>query len=502
MRLLVSASLLGIAIILFVNANTPSTAVFVDFEQQANAGASITAKQPSLKIMEQEMIALEQHIEQHMAEEKKSSSPPEISPTHVNKKSSSAVAKQVKPGTTNFEPYKTEEPGIQPNIDEPMIKKNKRIRTNAATLAMPESSEPSAGLRTNVPSHEKSSLSEVHVKKSSLYDDGNSSTPSLASMEREVIELEKQIQRHMTARENALVRVAAATSNCDANDTACGQAHDQINWKVSQDKYEQAAMKDILQEDHENSTEEGQQLFAQYASQADQLSGIQSLADLNKETNTLVHQHILAEHESLHALREAENQLDQIKKAQRAMREKKRAALDKAAISLAQKHMNSEVERMSGIHKLKATATRPVARKAKTPTPACHYDCDKDFDGQMHTDSYAQSSSAVVVPVVGPYSDSESASEATTRVISTRGTQRLSVSSAAGDHGASGVRPNDAAVYSLEAESSTYAPAAAPASELMTEQAYRHDIAQAKALEVLRQKAFLRMVQLQEAKVS
>jgi hypothetical protein len=304
----------------------------------------------------------------------------------------------------------------------------------------------------------------VHATKQkvSLADD-SSSTPSLESMEREVIELEKQIQRHMAAREKALVRVSAATAKCGAADAACNQAHTEVNWKISKDKYEQAAMNDILKDDKKpNTEEEGQALFNRYASQAEQLSGLHSLQTLNNETTEMVHQHILAEHQSLHALRAAEQKLDSLKMAERKMQDAKQAEIVKAAISKTQQHMNQQLEKMSvgSRHKIVVSAAKERARDSS---------CSDCGPNPSSDSSAAGASSDTWESVPSPSANAEVSEDETQGAV-------LSPSSS---------NPTDV-VHKVS---------------LTSETGYQHDFAQAQHVEALRRKAFLNIEKQLESKV-
>ena len=68
------------------------------------------------------------------------------------------------------------------------------------------------------------------------------STQSMEELYREVQELEQQERRAMATRAAALQKAMAGTSNCNAGDAACGQAHLDVNWKTAKDKYEQASI--------------------------------------------------------------------------------------------------------------------------------------------------------------------------------------------------------------------------------------------------------------------
>ena len=509
----------------------------------AEGDSSSPAKALSLKTMEKEMIALEKHIELHMAEEKASlksreeeSSKNRGDPQNriISKQYETAVQVNPKSGVDVASPKPLRAMSRKPASKTVVAGPRTDTSASKALKKTPSSIIKTVEAAKNSPTTKK-------AKKSSLSGNDEPVAPSLKDMEREVIELEKQIQRHMVAREKALVKVAAATSKCNPADKECGHAHEQINWKLSKDKYEQAAMKDILKEDHQNSTEEGQELFAQYASQADQLSGLQSLANLNNETTTLVHQHILAEHESLHELREAEEKLDRLKIAERKMHEQQRAALDRAAISKAQEHMRSEVERMSGAPGAQAPVKAPLLAaaakvKAKSPEPDCLYGCDTVYGGQLESAADPQAGqasaggpsdgTAAPAPTLAASLHAAAAGRAfpaeSVPVYSggAAGTAASAEDSPADlDSAAFGARPaavTPAAARALAAagltsassppapapaSESALAPAPAPAGDLMSEREYRRDVSQAVAVEAARRAAFRRTVQALAAKV-
>jgi hypothetical protein len=169
-------------------------------------------------------------------------------------------------------------------------------------------------------------------------------------MEREVIELEKQIQLHMSSRAGSLESALKVTAACASDGSDCKDANDQIKWKASQDKYEQGAMQAILKDDHEkaNSTQEGAALFQQYAAQADHLSGLHSLSALNEMSSKLVKLHAIAERESLNDLRQEEDRLSSLRMEDRRKQEMKQAEEQSAVISRTESHMASELARMNG----------------------------------------------------------------------------------------------------------------------------------------------------------
>ncbi len=507
--------------------------------------------------MEKEMIALENHIEQETAQEKsavtdkksrttddpeRQTPSSEISKKIGSTKSDSAKsAIDSKGGSQSSEKFS--EPHIAAgkvmvkvaNIPEHEKLKSPDVSSQVLRKASVESKGPGNTLdKAEAVSPPRSPEAHAHAiprRKSSLSDD-MAPSPSLESMEREVIELEKQIQRHMAAREQALVKVAAATSKCDPADASCGQAKDQIHWKISQDKYEQAAMKDILQQDRENSTEEGQALFHHYANQAEQLSGIRSLASLNNRTATLVREHIRAEHLSLRALRAAEDRLDRLKMAERRMLDAKQAALDHAAISRAQRHIKREIELMTG------PRTPPTAPAAAAPPqhhgpgagenaataaavqPPCRYNCESSAAAAATLEPGAGGGAAAEPVAVAAAYDADAAVEGAPSPPSQRqwnpySAQSLSASApsdsdtqaALGDE-ASAEPTASAALGGGAAAAVGHAPASAVAATSggvsggLSDEAYRRDFAEAQAVEVLRRKAFVRMEQQQKAKVA
>ncbi len=521
-------------------------------------------KAPSLRTMEKEMIALENHIEQETAEEKTSTTdmqsrtaddPKGLLPSsEISRKNGSAKVKSAQADMIESVKAhiasKGESRTVQ-NSDEVSEPQKAAGKAMAKTAGMPENGgvkSPAASshiLRQapatsdiTVPVNKAepvsspiSTVADAHAvlrKKTSL-SDTMAPSPSLESMEREVIELEKQIQRHMAAREQALVKVAAATSKCNPADAACGQAKDQIHWKISQDKYEQAAMKDILKQDRENSTQEGQALFHHYANQAEQLSGIRSLASLNNRTAALVREHIRAEHLSLRALRAAEDRLDRLKMAERRMLDAKQAALDRAAISRAQRHIKRETELMTGP---RTPATAPAApaqpqhhgdnQASAAPThapPPCRYNCESAAAAAAQLEPGASLGGAAGPAAVAAAYDVDAAVEGappppprSQQQQNPYTAQSLSApfdsdAQASPGGGGSAVPSESAAPVGGIAVAPGAARVSAAAATVgsvggdLSDEAYRRDFARAQTVEILRRKAFVQMEREQKAKV-
>jgi hypothetical protein len=169
-------------------------------------------------------------------------------------------------------------------------------------------------------------------------------------MEREVIELEKQIQLHMSSRADSLESALKTTAACASDNNDCKDANNQIRWKVSKDKYEQGAMQAILKNDDGklNSTQTGVILFRQYAVQANRLSGLHSLSALNKESSKLVKLHDIAERESLEHLRQEEYRISSMRMKERREQEAKQAKEQRTVTARTESHMAAELARMNG----------------------------------------------------------------------------------------------------------------------------------------------------------
>jgi hypothetical protein len=163
-----------------------------------------------------------------------------------------------------------------------------------------------------------------------------------ASMEREIKELEKQEAKHFEARHKALEAAMKATSNCPPADTECQQAAEHVNWKMAKDKYEQAAMQDIMKEEKTKKDESaGMAMFEGYSKLADALSGVPQLKSLYNQTNTEEQSRSQKERSALTALKQADAELRQLEdakiKLQHIEQEKKQKIADaKAAESLKQ----------------------------------------------------------------------------------------------------------------------------------------------------------------------
>ena len=231
--------------------------------------------------------------------------------------------------------------------------------TTTTVVAVPLAPAPTARL-VAAASNVKATATKSKLDDDSSDSSDSSSSPTLSSMEREVVELERQIQRHMDKRSKSLDGAAEATSKCDPADDACADAHTQVKWKISQDKYEQAAMNDILRADttptnetdtastKQTSSQEGAALFQQYASKADQISGLKSFSTLDKLTSQLVHLHTVQERQSIQDLKEAEAKLHALRMDERKDSDAKHAARQSEVISSTERHVKEELAKMSG----------------------------------------------------------------------------------------------------------------------------------------------------------
>ncbi len=491
--------------------------------------------------MESKMIALENHIEKENAQEK--SIVPLMPHTADGHMPSSEISKEIESAKIDIESHigsgnvenipeahiaaghvmvkeiiTPEKEKLKPPIIFTHVIKKALVELTTTEHRVDKAEVPSTPIKLEMPRHAHTTTAPT--KKSSL-SDAAAPSPSLESMEREVIELEKQIQRHMAAREQALAKVAVATSKCHPADAACGQAKDQIHWKISQDKYEQAAMKDILKQDRENSTQEGQALFHHYASQAEQLSGIRPLASLNNRTAALVREHIRAEHLSLRELRAAEDRLDRLKMAERRMLDAKQAALDRAAISRAQRHIKRETELMTGPREPRPAAPgAPVplqhrgAGKASAAPPSCRYNCEPAAAAAAQLEPGIGVGGAAGPAAVAAAYDADAAAEGASPPLPSQqqrnpyAAQSLTDSAPLGSDAQAAPCAGSSTVASASAapvEGAAAAPASAAAANggggELSDEAYRRDFAQAQTVEVLRRKAFVLMEQQQKAKV-
>jgi hypothetical protein len=161
--------------------------------------------------------------------------------------------------------------------------------------------------------------------------------------------LQQQEAKHFEARHKALEAAMKATSNCPPTDAACQQAAEHVNWKMAKDKYEQAAMQDIMKEEKTKKDESaGMAMFEGYSKLADALSGVPQLKSLYNQTNTEEESRSEKERSALTALKQADHELRQLEDAKIKLRhieqEKKQQVADaKAAQSLKQQLDSSTV---------------------------------------------------------------------------------------------------------------------------------------------------------------
>ena len=103
-----------------------------------------------------------------------------------------------------------------------------------------------------------------------------------------------------------------------------------LKWKNAKDKYEQAAFKDIMDEEKErikdSITAEGAQMFQQYEQKAQSLMGTEELKKLQNDTALAEKKRSMAEKSALIALRTAHVQLKKVEAEQDAAREIGRAS--------------------------------------------------------------------------------------------------------------------------------------------------------------------------------
>eukprot|EP00802_Teleaulax_amphioxeia_P007533 Tamp_07540.p1 GENE.Tamp_07540~~Tamp_07540.p1 ORF type:complete len:465 (-),score=189.11 Tamp_07540:1086-2288(-) len=125
-----------------------------------------------------------------------------------------------------------------------------------------------------------------------------------------------------------------------------------LKWKNAKDKYEQAAFKDIMDEEKErikdSITAEGAQMFQQYEQKAQSLMGTEELKKLQNDTALAEKKRSMAEKSALIALRTAHVQLKKVEAEQDAARDQEDKKKQERANAKIAAHLQAAVDRESG----------------------------------------------------------------------------------------------------------------------------------------------------------
>ena len=172
-------------------------------------------------------------------------------------------------------------------------------------------------------------------------------SPTYADLEREVGELESEEKQHFTARANSMQK-AMTGATTDGN--VAGLKN--LKWKNAKDKYEQAAFKDIMDEEKErikdSITTEGAQMFQEYEKKAQSLMGTSDLRKLQNSTEIAEKMRSMREKSALIALKTANTQLKRVEAAQDAARAREDEKKQERANAEIAAHLQASVERESG----------------------------------------------------------------------------------------------------------------------------------------------------------
>ena len=172
-------------------------------------------------------------------------------------------------------------------------------------------------------------------------------SPTYSDLEREVSELEKEENQHFSERAKS-VNAALGSAVVD-NNTAGVKS---LKWKNAKDKYEQAAYKDIMDEEKEriqdSITEEGAEMFQQYEKKAQSLMGTSELKKLQNSTEIAEKVRSIREKSALIALKSANTALKRVEAAQDMAREEEDKKKQERANAEITAHLQKSVERESG----------------------------------------------------------------------------------------------------------------------------------------------------------
>ena len=172
-------------------------------------------------------------------------------------------------------------------------------------------------------------------------------SPTYSDLEREVAELEKEENQHFSERAKSMD--TAMGSAVTDNNTAGVKS---LKWKNAKDKYEQAAYKDIMDEEKEriqdSITEEGAEMFQQYEKKAQSLMGTNELKKLQNSTEIAEKVRSIREKSALITLKSANNALKRVEAAQDVAREEADKKRQERANEETAAHLEKSVERESG----------------------------------------------------------------------------------------------------------------------------------------------------------
>jgi len=172
-------------------------------------------------------------------------------------------------------------------------------------------------------------------------------SPTYSDLEREVSELEKEEKQHFNTRAASMTK-AMTSADTDGDKTGLKN----LKWKNAKDKYEQAAFKDIMDEEKErikdSITAEGAQMFQQYEQKAQSLMGTEELKKLQNDTALAEKKRSMAEKSALIALRTAHVQLKKVEAEQDAARDQEDKKKQERANAKIAAHLQAAVDRESG----------------------------------------------------------------------------------------------------------------------------------------------------------
>jgi len=172
-------------------------------------------------------------------------------------------------------------------------------------------------------------------------------SPTYSDLEREVQELQKAEKKHFNTRAASLTN-AMTSATKDGNKPGLKG----LKWKNSKDKYEQAAYKDIMDEEKErikdSITEEGAEMFQHYEKKAQSLMGTDDLKKLQNSTEIAEKMRSMREKSALIALKSANAALKKVEVAQDEAREQEDRKKQMRANAKMAAHLQSAVAAESG----------------------------------------------------------------------------------------------------------------------------------------------------------
>lgn len=172
-------------------------------------------------------------------------------------------------------------------------------------------------------------------------------SPSYADLKREVNELEAEEKHHFEARANSMSK-AMDSADKEGN----GAALKGLKWKNAKDKYEQAAFKDIMDEEKEHVTEtitqQGAQMFQSYEKQAQSLLGTDDLEKLQNSSAIAEKERSMREKSALFALKSASAALKKVESAEDAQREEEDKKKQERADAKEEAHLKNAASLESG----------------------------------------------------------------------------------------------------------------------------------------------------------